>query len=53
MSFETCAQFLVDALLDGEHERMESPSARLVMGRVVDSGTGAFELLAPLQQAQG
>jgi DNA-directed RNA polymerase I subunit RPA1 len=44
MSFETCASFLVDALLSNEHERMVSPSARLVVGRVVDSGTGAFDL---------
>lgn len=48
MSFETCASFLVDALLSNEHERMVSPSARLVVGRVVDSGTGAFDLWAPL-----
>jgi DNA-directed RNA polymerase beta' subunit len=48
MSFETCASFLVDALLSNEHERMVSPSARLVVGRVVDSGTGSFDLWAPL-----
>lgn len=49
MSFETTAKFLTAALLNGEHERMVSPSARIVMGRVVDSGTGAFDVLQPLQ----
>jgi len=47
MSFETTMQFMLKALLNGEHERMVSPSARIVMGRVVDSGTGAFDLWSP------
>jgi DNA-directed RNA polymerase I subunit RPA1 len=49
MSFETTTKFLTSALLTGEHERMVSPSARIVMGRVVDSGTGAFDVMQPLQ----
>lgn len=44
MSFETTTKFLTDALLSGEHERMVSPSARIVMGRIVDAGTGSFDL---------
>ena len=48
MSFETCAAFLVDALMTGARDNMRSPSSRLVMGRVVDAGTGAFDLWAPL-----
>ena len=48
MSFETCAAFLVDALMTGARDNLRSPSARLVMGRVVDAGTGACDLWAPL-----
>ena len=48
MSFETTTKFLSQALLRGEHERMVTPSARLVMGRVVDSGTGCFDLWQPV-----
>ena len=48
MSFETCAAFLVDSLMTGARDNMRSPSSRLVMGRVVDQGTGAFDLWAPL-----
>jgi DNA-directed RNA polymerase I subunit RPA1 len=48
MSFETTTKFLSQALLHGEHEAMTTPSARLVMGRVVDSGTGAFDLWQPV-----
>ena len=48
MSFETTTKFLASALLAGEHEAMTSPSARLVMGRPVDGGTGCFDLWAPL-----
>jgi DNA-directed RNA polymerase beta' subunit len=44
MSFETTTRFLTDALLANEHERMVSPSSRIVMGRVVDAGTGSFDL---------
>ena len=31
----------------GEHDRMVTPSARLVGGRPVDLGTGAFDLWVP------
>lgn len=48
MSFETTAKFLTGALLNGERDRLVSPSSRIVLGRVVESGTGAFELVQPL-----
>jgi DNA-directed RNA polymerase I subunit RPA1 len=49
MSFETTTQFLANACLLGETEEITSASARLVMGRVVGSGTGSFELLHPVR----
>lgn len=48
MSFETTTHFLRGAVLSGDTERLVSPSSRLVVGRVVGSGTGCFELLQPL-----
>lgn len=44
MSFETAMQFLTDATLQGQKDRLESPSARIVMGRIVELGTGCFDL---------
>ena len=34
---------------NGDTESMDSPSSRIVMGRVVKGGTGAFELVQPLR----
>jgi DNA-directed RNA polymerase I subunit RPA1 len=48
MSFETTTQFLVDALLTGAKEDMVSPSARIALGRLVDAGTGSFDVWVPL-----
>ena len=48
MSFETTASFLTTATLSGDIDPLESPSARLVLGKVVKGGTGAFDILAPL-----
>lgn len=45
MSFETTAQFLTQAALTGSDDRMESPSANIVVGRPIKHGTGAFSLL--------
>ncbi|CAM6104025.1 unnamed protein product [Calypogeia fissa] len=45
MSYETATSFLMDATLKGQRDSLESPSARIVMGRVVEIGTGSFELL--------
>ena len=48
MSFETTTSFLVDALISGAREDMVSPSARISLGRLVDIGTGSFDVLAML-----
>lgn len=48
MSFETCLQFFKDACLYGQHESMESPSARIVTGRMVQTGTGIFDVLTKI-----
>ncbi|BBN13954.1 DNA-directed RNA polymerase I subunit RPA1 [Marchantia polymorpha subsp. ruderalis] len=45
MSYETATTFLMDATLKRQRDNLSSPSARIVMGRVVESGTGSFELL--------
>ena len=45
MSFETAAHFLTDATLKGAADDLRSPSARLCVGRVVELGTGAVELV--------
>ncbi|XP_062517493.1 DNA-directed RNA polymerase I subunit RPA1-like isoform X2 [Corticium candelabrum] len=45
MSYETTIQFLKNATLNGEMDRMESPSSCLVCGRIVPVGTGSCELL--------
>ncbi|KAI8137047.1 hypothetical protein BJV82DRAFT_675210 [Fennellomyces sp. T-0311] len=48
MSFESTCKFLTDATLHGDFDTLESPSARIVMGKVVEGGTGSFEVLQPL-----
>ena len=45
MSFESTCQFLTKAVLDGASESIESPSARIVVGKPIMAGTGAFDLL--------
>ncbi len=45
MSFETTLAFLKDALLDGDWDGLDTPSSRLVMGKLGRVGTGAFDLL--------
>jgi DNA-directed RNA polymerase I subunit RPA1 len=49
MSFETTFHFLTDATLRGDTDSLHNPSARLVMGQVVEGGTGSFSLLQSLQ----
>jgi DNA-directed RNA polymerase I subunit RPA1 len=34
---------------NGDYDNLSNPSARIVMGRVVEGGTGCFDLLQPLQ----
>lgn len=47
MSFETTSNFLTAATLAGDIDPLESPSARIVLGKVVRGGTGAFDVLSP------
>ncbi|SCU82158.1 LAFA_0C09450g1_1 [Lachancea sp. 'fantastica'] len=45
MSYETTCQFLTKAVLDSETEQLESPSARIVLGKLNNVGTGSFDVL--------
>ncbi|QLQ81703.1 hypothetical protein HG537_0F04640 [Torulaspora globosa] len=45
MSYETTCQFLTKAVLDNEREQLESPSARIVLGKLSNVGTGSFDIL--------
>ena len=45
MSFETATKFLTDASLRSATDTLESPSSRLVLGRVVELGTGSVRLM--------
>ena len=51
MSYETAAAFLVDATMKGAEDTLESPSSRIVMGRVPDLGTGSFGLRYDMNKA--
>lgn len=46
MSFESTTTFLTSATLNGATDNLESPSARIALGKVVRGGTGAFEVRA-------
>lgn len=48
MSFETTLQFVASAVLEGDWDTLEGPSARIVTGRVSKVGTGAFDVLMPM-----
>lgn len=48
MSFESTCNFLTKAILEGDADRLETPSARLVMGRSVSGGTGSIDILTQL-----
>lgn len=48
MSFETTVGFLRDAVLEGDWDDLRGPSARIVMGRVVQGGTGGFGVYMPV-----
>jgi hypothetical protein len=39
---------LKSACLSGENDHLNAPSSRLVLGRPIASGTGAFDLFQPL-----
>ncbi|XP_060138282.1 DNA-directed RNA polymerase I subunit RPA1 [Zootoca vivipara] len=49
MTFETSYKFLKEATMQGSHDELQSPSACLVVGKVVKGGTGLFELKQPLK----
>ncbi|KAJ8262484.1 hypothetical protein GJAV_G00166990 [Gymnothorax javanicus] len=49
MTFETSYKFLKHATMLGSRDSLQSPSARLVVGKVVKGGTGLFDLKQPLQ----
>ncbi|TRZ04271.1 hypothetical protein DNTS_031963, partial [Danionella cerebrum] len=49
MSFETTFKFLKQATILGAHDKLQSPSACLVVGKVVKGGTGLFDLKQPLK----
>ncbi|KAK6459425.1 alpha subunit of RNA polymerase I [Scheffersomyces xylosifermentans] len=51
MSYETTCQFLTKAVLDGEREDLESPSARIVLGKLSNVGTGSFDVFAQMGKA--
>ncbi|OJJ50014.1 hypothetical protein ASPZODRAFT_128602 [Penicilliopsis zonata CBS 506.65] len=48
MSFETTVGFLKDAVLERDFDNLKNPSARIVVGRVGNTGTGGFDVLAPV-----
>lgn len=48
MSYETTCQFLTKAVLDSEREKLESPSARIVTGKLSNVGTGSFDVFAKM-----
>jgi DNA-directed RNA polymerase I subunit RPA1 len=48
ITFETSTTYLREALLHGEREELKSPSSRIVTGRMVQCGTGAFDILTKL-----
>ncbi|KAL2622234.1 hypothetical protein R1flu_002439 [Riccia fluitans] len=50
MSYETATTFLMDATLKKQSDNLTSPSSRIVLGRVVESGTGSFELLQKIDE---
>ena len=45
MSFEQTCGFLTKAVLESDNDRLETPSARLVLGRSVAGGTGVCDIL--------
>ncbi|CAR27697.1 hypothetical protein ZYGR_0N01820 [Zygosaccharomyces rouxii] len=48
MSYETTCQFLTKAVLDNDREKLQSPSARIVLGKLNNVGTGAFDVLTKI-----
>ncbi|MFH4983311.1 hypothetical protein AB6A40_010020 [Gnathostoma spinigerum] len=53
MTFETTVGFMREALVHGESDFLSSPSARLVVGGLLNSGTSIFDLLVPNSYSLG
>ncbi|KAI6242657.1 DNA-directed RNA polymerase subunit [Aphelenchoides fujianensis] len=45
MTYETTLSFMRDAIMRADEDFLDSPSARLVTGQTIRSGTGAFDLM--------
>ncbi|KAL8716050.1 MAG: hypothetical protein Q9225_006266 [Loekoesia sp. 1 TL-2023] len=52
MSFETTLKFVASAVLEGDWDTLDGPSARIVAGRLSKVGTGSFDILMPLQEEE-
>lgn len=50
MSFETTCSFLTSTVLDSGFDPLDSPSARIVVGKAAKVGTGSFDVLTPLPE---
>lgn len=48
MSYETTCQFLTKAVLNGDREDLVSPSAKIVLGKLNNVGTGTFDVMSQL-----
>ncbi|KAL8939551.1 MAG: hypothetical protein Q9211_002689 [Gyalolechia sp. 1 TL-2023] len=48
MSFETTLSFVASAVLEGDWDTLDGPSARIVAGSLSKVGTGSFDVLMPL-----
>ena len=48
MSFETTVHFLVNSSINAGIDNLSSPSAQIVLGKVVTCGTGSHDLMNPL-----
>ncbi|KAH9850735.1 beta and beta-prime subunits of DNA dependent RNA-polymerase [Lenzites betulinus] len=49
-SYETTAAFLSDATLHGDFDDLTTPSGNIVLGRLSRTGTGAFDIVMPVDQ---
>uniref|UniRef100_A0A0N5BKB8 DNA-directed RNA polymerase I subunit RPA1 n=1 Tax=Strongyloides papillosus TaxID=174720 RepID=A0A0N5BKB8_STREA len=49
ITYETSLGFLSSALISGGKDTLQSPSAKLVVGQLMKSGTGSFDLVSSLQ----
>ncbi|KAL8939012.1 MAG: hypothetical protein Q9216_003586 [Gyalolechia sp. 2 TL-2023] len=50
MSFETTLSFVASAVLEGDWDTLDGPSARIVAGSLSKVGTGSFDILMPLAE---